>query len=201
MRSLLTLALPSLALLWNPSAARADDIARALDIVQSKCFICHGLDGESATPAFPRLAAQNAAYLVQQLRNYKSGRRVSSTMQPMVADLDEADFAALGRYFASRPARAHPVNDDELARLGAQIYHHGKRDAGVPACASCHGPQGHGSDALPRLAGQHAQYTERQIRDFNTRARSTDQPIMHTVSAQLNDREIQAVAAYLSGLQ
>jgi cytochrome c553 len=183
------------------AAARADEMARAVEIVQGKCFICHGIDGESASPLFPRLAGQSEAYVVRQLRDYKTGKRTSSAMQPMVADLDDNDFKALGRYFASRPTHVHQVEDGELARVGAYIYQHGNRYSGVAACAGCHGPSGHGTDALPRLAGQHALYTEKQIKEFNARVRTNDNMVMHTVASKLTELETKAVAAYLAGLK
>lgn len=182
-------------------AHAANEHARAEEIVQGQCFVCHGADGESSSPIFPRLAGQNAAYLVKQLTAYKSGARVSSAMQPMVAALTEADFVALGQYFASRPTHLHQVEDNELAQVGAFIYRRGNAYSGVAACASCHGPSGYGTNALPRLAGQHAQYTEKQIREFNARTRTNDNMVMHTVASKLTELEIKAVAAYLAGLK
>jgi cytochrome c553 len=181
--------------------AQASEHARAEEIVQARCFICHGADGESASPVFPRLAGQNEAYVVRQLRDYKSGKRVSSAMQPMVADLDEADFAALGRYFSSRPTHVHQVDDTELAQVGAYVYKRGNPYSGVASCSSCHGPSGYGTNSLPRLAGQHAQYTEKQVREFTTRARTNDNMVMHTVAGKLTELELKAVAAYLAGLK
>ena len=107
-----------------PAAATAThaDLARGEEIVQSKCFICHGAEGESSSPAFPRLAGQNAGYVQRQLGDYKSGKRKSTTMQPMVEDLSAADFKSLGEYFASRPTMGHTVEDPELAQVGKFIY-------------------------------------------------------------------------------
>lgn len=201
MPKLPALALSALIAAVAAPGARADEMARAVEIVQGKCFICHGVDGESASPIFPRLAGQNEAYVVRQLRDYKSGKRVSSAMQPMVADLDDADFTALGRYFASRPTHVHQVEDTELAQVGAYIYKRGNPFSGVAACASCHGPSGYGTNLLPRLAGQHAQYTEKQIKEFNSRARTNDNMVMHTVASKLTELETKAVAAYLAGLK
>ncbi|MDP1534691.1 MAG: cytochrome c, partial [Rubrivivax sp.] len=99
---------------WALAAAQAADLARAEEIVQAKCFICHGADGESSSPVFPRLAGQHAAYLARQLTDYKSGKRISSAMRPMVVDLTAADFQALGAYFESRKTQAHAVDDPEL---------------------------------------------------------------------------------------
>lgn len=191
------------ALLLAGTAAQAQnaELARAEEIVQGNCFICHGIDGESSSPVFPRLAGQNAAYVARQLADYKSGRRVSSAMQPMVRDLNAADFRALGAWFASRKPQAHAVEDAELAQVGRFIYHRGNPYSGVAACAACHGPQGHGTEALPRLAGQHALYTENQLKAFNKRQRTNDNAVMHLIASKLTELEMKAVSSYLSGLQ
>ncbi len=181
--------------------ARADDIKRAEDIVQGKCFICHGAEGESSSPVFPRLAGQHAAYTARQLADYKSGKRKSSAMQPMVDDLSAADFTALGKFFENRPVHLHPVEDPELAQLGRFIYLRGNPYSGVPACSSCHGPTGQGTEALPRVAGQHAAYTERQLKQFSQRVRTNDNAVMHLVASRLTELETKAVASYVSGLK
>ena len=191
------------ALLLAGTAAQAQnaELARAEEIVQGNCFICHGIDGESSSPVFPRLAGQNAAYVARQLADYKSGKRVSSAMQPMVRDLNAADFKALGAWFASRKPQAHAVEDAELAQVGRFIYHRGNPYSGVAACAACHGPQGHGTEALPRLAGQHALYTENQLKAFNKRQRTNDNAVMHLIASKLTEFEMKAVSSYLSGLE
>lgn len=182
-------------------AARAADAARALEIVQGKCFICHGADGESSSPLFPRLAGQHAGYIARQLADYRSGRRKSDTMRPMVDDLSAEDFAALGRYFESRVPQAHAVADAELAQVGWFVFVRGNPYSGVPPCASCHGPKGHGTETLPRLAGQHAMYTENQLKKFNSRERTNDNAIMHSVASKLTELEAKAVSAYIAGLK
>lgn len=182
-------------------AAWAADQVRAEEIVQGKCFICHGADGESSSPVFPRLAGQHANYVARQLADYKSGKRKSSAMQPMVEELNADDFKALGAYFESRPVRAHAVEDTELAQMGRFIFSRGNPYSGVAACAGCHGPLGHGTETLPRLAGQHAQYTENQLKAFNKRERTNDNAVMHGVAAKLTELEVKAVAAYISGLR
>ncbi len=183
------------------STARADELKRAEDIVQGKCFICHGTEGESSSPVFPRLAGQHAAYTARQLADYKSGKRKSSAMQPMVSDLSAADFAALGKFFESRAVHLHPVEDPELAQLGRFIYLRGNPYSGVPACSTCHGPSGQGTETLPRLAGQHAQYTERQLKQFSQRERTNDNAVMHLVASRLTELETKAVSSYVSGLK
>lgn len=195
--------LAALATVALPAAATATpaELARGEEIVQAQCFICHGAEGESSSPAFPRLAGQNAHYLARQLNDYKTGKRKSSTMQPMVADLSEADFKALGAFFASRSTHGHEVAEPAVAALGEAIYKGGNPASGVAACAGCHGANAHGSEALPRLAGQHAQYTLNQLRQFSQRKRSNDGAVMHAVASRLSAPEARAVASYLSGLR
>jgi cytochrome c553 len=179
-------------------AAQAADVARAETIVSQVCHLCHGQGGENSNAVYPRLAGQNAAYIAKQLADFKSGRR-KGTMNSMAAGLDDADMAALGAYFSSKPAKAHRVPDPELAAVGQYIYQHGNKWSGVASCASCHGAEAAGTDTLPRLAGQHARYLVTQLKDFNTRERTNDNAVMHSIASKLTELEIEAVARYLSG--
>ena len=197
-RSALLAVVASAALL---PAVRAADLSRAIEIVEGKCFVCHGTEGESSSPVFPRLAGQHAGYLARQLADYRSGRRRNDTMQAMVADLSADDMRLLGMYFASKPPRAHPVADADLAQVGRFVYHRGNPFSGVAACADCHGAAGQGTDRLPRLGGQHAQYLENQLRAFGKRERTNDNAVMHSIASRLTELELKAVAAYISGLQ
>ena len=178
--------------------AQADE-ARAKKIIGGSCFLCHGAEGESASEVFPRLAGQNAEYIAKQLENFKSGKRKSSAMAPMVAELSPDDMAALGRFYGSRPPHKEAPKDAPLAAVGQYIYSQGNRFSGVPACASCHGPDGAGSNALPRLAGQHAAYLDNQLKQFNKRERNNDNAVMHTVVENMTPLEMAAVSEYLSG--
>lgn len=194
-----------LALVWVAAVAaplaRAADLERAENIGNGKCFVCHGVDGETSSQAFPCLAGQHAKYLARQLADLQSGRRKSGTMQPMFEGLVAEDFDALGAYFESRPAEPHPVADDALARSGREIFLAGKPAAGVAACTSCHGPNGHGTDTLPRLAGQHALYIENQMRAFTRRERSDEGGLMRVIAVGLSEAELRAVATYISDLK
>jgi len=191
-----------LAVAGTATAAPAGaELQRALEIVEGKCFICHGIDGESSSPVFPRLAGQHSTYTARQLADYASGKRRSSAMQPMVEGLTAEDFKLLGLYFETRETSAHPVDDPELAQMGRFIFHRGNPYSGVASCASCHGAQGHGTPQLPRLAGQHAQYTENQLRAFNKRERTNDNAVMHTIATKLTELELKAVASYISGMR
>ena len=196
-RGLVALAL--LALAGAGTAQGSDDEARAKKIIGGSCFLCHGAEGESASAINPRLAGHNAEYNAKQLENFKNGQRKSTAMAPMVASLAPEDMVALGKFFASRPAQQKKARDQDLAAVGRYIYHHGNRFSGIPACATCHGPDAAGSATLPRLAGQHVAYTEDQLKLFNKRERTNDNAVMHAVVEKMTALEMAAVAEYLSG--
>jgi len=103
------------ALLAFAAQAPAADLERAGKIVSGRCFLCHGMNGESSSEVFPRLATQNASYLAKQLRDFKAGRRTGTTMNTMVAELTEAEMSDLGAYFAAQKAEPHAVSDADLA--------------------------------------------------------------------------------------
>lgn len=183
-----------------PLAQAADD-ARAREIFQAQCAICHGPDGESSTDVFPRLAAQHADYVARQLEDFQSGRRKSAVMGSMVKELSLADMQAIGRWLETRPVRAHEVLDRSLVEQGRTVYERGIPSKGVPACWKCHGEQGEGTDTLPRVGGQHALYLENQLRAFGKRERTNDSKVMQTIAARISDTELRAVASYISGLK
>lgn len=181
-------------------ADEAQALARAQEIIGGRCFLCHGARGEAASELFPRLAAQNAEYIAKQLANFKSGERKSDTMKGMAADLTPEDMQALGLFFSRQPSPPHPVSDPALAAEGKTIYAQGGAAIPVSACAGCHGPHGHGSTTLPRLAGQVAAYLETQLKQFGKRTRTNDNAIMQDIAAKMTEREIKAVAEFLSTL-
>lgn len=188
------------ALLAAPALADEAAMARAQKIVSGSCFLCHGLQGESATELFPRLAAQNAAYIAKQLENFKSGERRSEVMPRMVTGLSAEDMRALGLFFSRQPSPPHPPADPRLAAQGKAIYQKGGAATEAAACVGCHGERGYGSEQLPRLAGQVAGYLAGQLRNFGKRVRTNDNEVMHTIAAKMTEVEIRAVAEYLSGL-
>lgn len=178
--------------------APAADLEGARRIVAGRCFLCHGMDGESSSEVFPRLATQNATYLAKQLRDFQAGRRKGTTMNSMVTGLTEAEMADLGAYFAARKADPHPPADAELGAVGRYLYTRGNPHSGVAACAGCHGPDAHGTETLPRLAGQQSLYIEGQLKAFDKRERNNDNEVMHAVASKLTELEIKALAEYLA---
>jgi cytochrome c553 len=171
------------------------------ELVSERCGTCHGSDGQSTSPIFPSLAAQNPAYLIKQMKDFKSKKRVSETMGPQVADLSAEHIAELAAYFAGKPAKVNRVSEEDLLSVGRYIYTKGNSWSGVPACASCHGEKAFGTSVLPRLAGQNSRYLLSQLKEFNLRTRTNDNEVMHLVASRLTEMETKAVADYLSQLQ
>ena len=180
--------------------AMAVDLIRAKVIVGEKCRLCHGLEGEASSVIYPRLAGQHKEYLVKQLRNFRSGER-RGTMNEQAADLTDDEIVALAEYFSQKPTLTHQVWDEEFAAVGKYIFHQGNKYSGVAACASCHGETGMGTQTLPRLAGQHKHYVSTQLEDFESRKRTNDNAIMHSVASKLTELERESVALYVSGLE
>jgi len=178
--------------------AQADE-ARAKKIVGGVCFVCHGMEGESSSEVFPRLAGQHGEYIAKQLENFKTGKRKSTAMSDMVAKLTPDEMVALGKYFEKQVVAVEPAKDKGLAAVGQYIYHQGNKFSGLAACASCHGAEAKGTTALPRLAGQYADYIATQLQQFNKRERTNDNAVMHAIVSKMTPLEMAAVAEYLSG--
>ncbi len=177
----------------DPTAGKAKSVA---------CAACHGTDGNSTNPVWPKLAGQNAQYLLKQLADFKAGERIDPMMSPMATSLTEADIADLASFYASQSITVGSAKPD-LVAAGERIYRGGNRATGVAACMACHGPRGVGNPAAkyPALGGQHAAYTAKQLRAFKSGERANDpNSVMRAIAARMNDEEIDAVAAYVSGL-
>lgn len=174
---------------------------RVKEIITERCSLCHGAKGESASGTYPRLAAQHPAYIVKQLRDFRDGRRKGTAMNEMAKDLNEEEIAGLAVHFSTQKPVARKSPEADFVAVGSYIFNKGDPFSGVAACASCHGPEGHGTIQLPRLAGQHPSYLEAQLVDFNKRDRTNDNAIMHTVASKMTLLEIKAVAAYIGGLE
>ncbi len=177
------------------------------DLVQGEskftavCAACHGADGNSGTPANPKLAQQHPDYIVKQLQEFKSGKRPNQIMQAMAAQLSDADMKNIAAFVTSKKAKPGFAKDKELVSMGERIYRGGIADRQVAACAGCHSPNGAGIPSqYPRLSGQHADYTVAQLTGFREGLRKNSVQMMQ-IAAKLNDREIRAVADYIAGLR
>ena len=165
------------------------------------CAGCHGADGNSGTPANPKLAQQHPEYIVKQLQEYKSGKRANAIMSGIAAGLTEEDMKNIAFWVTTSKAKPGNATDKELVALGERIYRGGIKERQITACAGCHSPNGAGIPAqYPRLSGQHAEYTAAQLTYFRDGIRKNNL-IMTQAAARLNDREIKALADYIAGLR
>jgi len=184
-----------------PAKVAKPDLAKGEASFTAACAACHGADGNSGTPANPKLAQQHPEYLVKQLQEFKSGKRANAVMSGMAATLSEADMKNIAYWLNSKTAKPGFAKDKDLVALGERIYRGGIADRQIAACAGCHSPNGAGIPAqYPRLSGQHADYTVAQLTGFRDGVRKNALQ-MTQVAAKLNDREIKAVADYIAGLR
>ena len=184
-----------------PAKAAKPDLAKGEASFTAVCAACHGADGNSGTPANPKLAQQHPEYLVKQLQEFKSGKRANAVMSGMAATLSDADMKNIAYWLSSKTAKPGFAKDKELVALGERIYRGGVADRQIAACSGCHSPNGAGIPAqYPRLSGQHADYTVAQLTGFRDGIRNNALQ-MTQVAAKLNDREIKAVADYIAGLR
>lgn len=183
------------------------DLKKGSEIAAQVCAGCHAADGNSPTPANPKLAGQHADYLVKQLGNFKTKpgakepERNNAIMAAFAGQLSDQDMRNVAAHFASQTLTPSSARDKALVDLGRSIYRAGIASKGVPACAGCHGPTGAGMPAqFPRLQGQYAEYTESQLTAFRQGVRGNSASMM-TISARLSDAEIKAVSDYIAGLR
>jgi cytochrome c553 len=188
-----------------PAAVPASkgDPKAAETIVNQVCAGCHAVDGNSMVAANPSLAGLNSEYINKQLNDFKSGARKNAIMSGMVANLSPQDMQNLAAYFSAQQPKPGTAKDQQLALIGQKIYRGGVLGAGVPACASCHGPQGKGIPVqFPRLAGQHTEYVYTQLNAFRVGERANDgAKMMRTIAAKMTDADMKAVASYIQGLR
>lgn len=167
------------------------------------CASCHGPDGNSVNPQWPKLAGQHAGYVAKQLADFQAAQqRSSDLMAPLVAGLNEQDMLDLAAYYAIQASTGGFAGETRV-ELGERIYRAGNAETGVAACTACHGARGVGDPrgGFPVLAGQHATYTAGQLRAFRSMARSNDaNQMMRDIARWMSDDEIEAVSEYIAGL-
>jgi len=172
------------------------------------CAACHGADGNSLVPMYPKLAGQSAGYLVKQLTEFKLGMtsggksgRVDPVMGGMAMTLSEQDMADVAAFYASQQVTAGNGSADAA---GKKLYLGGNAEMEVTACVACHGINGKGmpSAGFPALANQNAEYLKIQLEKFRNGSRNNDlNGMMQGVAANLTDEEIAALSQYMSSLK
>ncbi|PKM16992.1 MAG: cytochrome biogenesis protein ResB [Gammaproteobacteria bacterium HGW-Gammaproteobacteria-2] len=155
------------------------------------CSYCHGKDGNSVKPEVPKLAGQNAKYLFNQFERFAEGERKNFVMQELADQLSAQDRINIAIYYSSLPVSVEPV-DATLASNGKIIYD--------TLCHVCHGPDGHGKDEYPRLAGQKPDYVALTLRAFRDAASKHSDPTMLQVATTLSDDNVDAISAYVGTL-
>lgn len=218
LRTMRTVALAALAAapltlgLFASSVASASGNAEAGAAKSAACLACHGVNGNSTNPEWPNLAGQNAAYVSEQLRLFRDGKRVNVLMSPMASTLTDEDIADIGAYFAAQTPAGLEA-DPSYWQAGEALYRAGDRKRNIPSCKACHGPVGRGNpgSGYPALRAQHSVYTVKQLTDYASEARYVDANgqkqksrnghMMVTISQRLTADDIRNLASYIQGMR
>ena len=202
MKKALIIALASLTVTASASVFAAGDAAKGKALTAT-CAACHGMDGNSVNPIWPKLAGQGEEYIIKQLTDFRSGARVDAAMTPMAKGIaSDDDIPHIAAYFASQKQKPG-VADEKQVELGRALFKGGKMSSGVTACAACHGVTGEGNTKakFPRISGQHSKYLVSQLKAFKSEARTNDPgKMMQNIAANMTDKDMNAVAEYISGL-
>lgn len=173
------------------------------------CAACHGADGNSLAPTFPKIAGLGARYLYKQLMDIRDGARPVPTMEGLLDGKSDQQLADLAAFYAGKQVSGSQA-DADLVALGEKVYRAGVAERNVAACSGCHSPTGKGNAlaGYPALAGQHPEYIATQLRDYRKgyedptgRTNDGDTRIMRSNAFGLSDMEIEAVASYAAGLR
>jgi cytochrome c553 len=186
-----------------PNLLLAEGDAAAGQAKSALCGSCHGVDGNSLMAMNPKLAGQSARYMVKQLQEFKSGARESAIMASMVLSLSDQDMEDIAAWYSSQQPTIQGANPESI-ELAERLYRGGNSEIAVAACSACHSPTGKGNApaGFPLLSGQHAEYTLQQLKNFRSGARQNDgSAMMRTVVERLTDKELEALASYVSGLK
>lgn len=189
---------PAAAVTVKPGSATVGQAKAAV------CGACHGLDGNSSDPQYPKLAGQSEQYIVHQLNNFKSGKRQNPIMMGMATPLSEQDMHDIGAWFASKTPLPG-VADKALVVYGQMLFRQGDPSRGIPACMACHSIDGGGNPGAmyPQLASQHAQYIQATLKawhDGTTWGSNAHSQIMPAIAKKLDSDDIAALASYIEGL-
>ncbi|MBN4063706.1 cytochrome c4 [Cardiobacterium sp. AH-315-I02] len=184
--------------------ATFSDAVEAGKAKSALCAGCHGMDGNSLIPMNPKLAGQNQAYMVKQIKDFKANTtRQNAIMIGMVAALSDEDAADIGAYYQAQAVSQVATFDEEKAAAGSDMYKGGDMTKGIPACQSCHGPMGGGVAGIgyPQVGGQFVEYTLAQLKAFKGGTRSNDdKELMRSIMVKMSDEEMEAVSHYIASL-
>jgi len=200
----LALALAGTAFAADDHHSLAKGDAKAGADKAATCVACHGPDGNSVNPEWPKIAGQSARYLEASLAAYKSGDRKNALMNGQAMNLSAQDMQDLAAQYAAQSMKPGAGSEDSI-EVAEPLYRGGDADRGLPACLACHGPAGGGNAAAgwPAIGGQHATYLATALKAYRSGERnaSANGQMMTAVAQDLTDAEIEALAGYIAGLQ
>ena len=190
-----------------PENFQSGDAKKGSQLVES-CAACHGADGNSISPDWPKLAGQNQKYIYKQLKYFRDGDRMNALMMsvtPYLQTLEDSDLLDIAAYYSDYAVSVGQArNDEELLELGTQLYRFGNMKKGVPACTSCHAVQGQGNSlaGFPSVAGQQVGYLTSTLKAYRSKERNAGESslMMQSIAQNLSDDEIDALANYMHGL-
>ena len=199
------LILASVAAFFLMSGAAIAGDAAAGKAKSAACGGCHGFDGNSAIVTYPKLAGQNEAYIVKQVKDFKANSdRQNAIMLGMVAAVSDEDAADIGAYFQSQMLKEAAIHDADKAAAGRDLYKGGDLQKGIPACQACHGPKGSGAAGIgyPQIGGQYVDYTLAQLKAFKDGSRKNDDKmLMRSIVEKMSEKDMIAVANYIASLK
>ena len=179
----------------------ADPSVSATTLAQQVCSNCHGIDGNSVSPNFPKLAAQPEEYLAAQLKVFRNHKRSDPEgfeyMWGISRSLTDDQIKGLAAYFAAQKSFSPGPGDAKLVAEGRSIFDSGLPALGVPPCSACHGDHGQGNGQFPRVAYQHSDYVIKQLDVFQRTDERPDGVAMKAITHSLSAQNMEAVAAYL----
>ena len=190
-----------------PEVAKMGNADAGSELVAT-CAACHGADGNSVNADWPKLAGQNQRYLYEQLKLFQSGDRQNALMMavtPYLNTLTDSDLLDISAFYESNPTSVGQAkNDEELLELGMNLYRGGNIEKGIPACTACHSVYGNGNAlaGFPAVAGQQIGYLTTTLKAYRASERNAGQyaSVMQSISRNLSDEEIDALANYMHGL-
>ena len=189
----------------NASEAKKMGDAEKGKALSASCAACHGADGNSSNPEWPKLAGQGESYLIKQLTEYRNGKRKNAVMNGMAAGIkSDEDVMHIAAYYASVEAKPGQAKNKDIVVEGESIYRGGIVEAGVAACSACHGPTGSGNPAakFPKVSGQHAKYSLTQLQYFKSGERNNDMgKMMRNLAKKMSTAQMEAVSEYMAGLR
>lgn len=191
-------------------ASAAGVSSHAVDAKLKYCEICHGPSARGFVGFYPipRLAGQQVEYIENELKGFVEHKRASTESKEVTNVMFNVGHVLSPAMIKALATKFHNLNPKPVGGApkahvaeGEKIFKNGIPSANIPPCASCHGPDAKGNGPIPRLAGQLYPYVIKQLTNWGHERREENSQIMAPIAHELKKPQIEAVAAYVSGLQ